>query len=76
MAKFIKKRDRGVCAICGLDCEALKKELRRLEKSFVVEDVALTGSDWESDGFTLTEAAKQRLMENDAAKRDARKRAK
>lgn len=30
MAKFIRKRDRGICAICGLDCEALKKRARIL----------------------------------------------
>jgi hypothetical protein len=32
--KFVKKRDKGICVVCKLDCEALSKELRRLTNEF------------------------------------------
>jgi 5-methylcytosine-specific restriction endonuclease McrA len=34
MARFIKKRDRGICALCGLDCEKISRELRQLIRNF------------------------------------------
>ena len=33
-AKYVRRRDKGRCAICGLDCAKLERELRKLEKSF------------------------------------------
>ena len=30
MARFIRKRDKGVCALCRLDCQALKRQYKKL----------------------------------------------
>jgi len=30
MARFMRKRDKGVCALCGLDCQALKSRYKKL----------------------------------------------
>ncbi len=30
----MKKRDRGICALCRLDCEKLSRELRSLTRAF------------------------------------------
>lgn len=30
MERFMRKRDRGICALCGLDCQALKTRYKRL----------------------------------------------
>jgi len=51
MAKFMKKRDKGICAICGKDCEALKKELRKALAGVpapLKDDYSLSGSWYES----------------------------
>ena len=65
MAQFIKKRDKGVCAICSLDCEALKKELRALEKHYPHTPYPYPGTDdYEADGFTLTAAYRRRYQEH------------
>ena len=41
----ILKRDRGICAVCKLDCEALKKKLRKL---YTVDRVA-----WQAEVIRL-----------------------
>lgn len=30
MARFMRKRDKGVCALCSLDCQALKRQYKKL----------------------------------------------
>ena len=30
MERFLRKRDKGICALCGLDCVALKREFKKL----------------------------------------------
>ena len=30
MARFMRKRDKGICALCGLDCQALKRQYKKL----------------------------------------------
>lgn len=34
LVRAILKRDRGICAMCGLDCEKLSKEMRKLTREF------------------------------------------
>lgn len=72
MVKFIKKRDKGICALCGLDCEALKKKLRDLGKPPSVPDFKYESGDY-SDEFTLTEAGKLRWRAHSDAKQEAYK---
>lgn len=75
MEKFIKKRDKGICAICGLDCEALKKKLRSLGKVAPIPELRFEPSDY-SNEFTLTAAAVERWEQHSKAKQAAYQKAK
>lgn len=73
MAQFIKKRDKGICAICGLDCEALKKELRALEKHYPHTPYPYPdATDYEPNGVSLTEGYRRRYAEHAAAEKQRR----
>lgn len=70
MEKFIKKRDKGICALCGLDCEALKKKLREMSKLPSIPDIKFEASDY-ADNFTLTDAARAKWDQHHKAKQEA-----
>lgn len=36
-ALHVRRRDRGICALCGLDCEALRRELEKLKAALPFE---------------------------------------
>jgi len=36
-ALHVRRRDRGICALCGLDCEALRRELKQLQAMYPIE---------------------------------------
>ena len=72
MARFIKKRDRGVCALCGLDCEALKRQLRKILKALEPARPLYPGAaDYQDDG-TLTPEWKTRWAAHEAQRKNAR----
>lgn len=75
MAQFIKKRDKGVCAICRLDCEALKKSLKAMEKDLYLAPLYPTAEDYDADGVLLNENFRQRFNEHAVKRKEHRQRA-
>ena len=73
MAAFIRKRDKGICAICGLDCEALKKQLRALEKNYPYTRYPHPEpGDYEANGYTLTKDYQERYAKHAEQERKQR----
>lgn len=72
MARFIRKRDKGVCALCGLDCEALKRQLRKTLKALAPEPPIYPGPDDWFDEYNTTTAWKDRFAAHEARRKAAR----
>lgn len=69
MVRFIKRRDKGICALCGLDCEALKRRLRKMLKALDPERPIYPEPDDYLDDGTLTLAWKARWIAHEAKRK-------
>lgn len=72
MARFIRKRDKGICALCGLDCEALKRQLRKILKALKPEPSIRPAPKDYFDEYTTTTAWNERWAAREAQRKAAR----
>lgn len=72
VVRFIRKRDKGICALCGLDCEALKRQLGKILKALAPEPRLRPAPDDYFDEYTMTTAWHERVAAHEARRKAAR----